>query len=153
MIAYILRDDSISDAMEKSLRYAESFEYFSELSRILDHARLLALDASVAPSDAIHRLGGGWVGEEALAIAVYCALRFSSSFRDAIIAAVNHDGDSDSTGAICGAMLGAALGVGAIPGDWLEVLENRNDIARIADLMHGLFVEGDCKLLEGDLPC
>ncbi|WP_408633008.1 ADP-ribosylglycohydrolase family protein [Mycobacterium ostraviense] len=46
---------------------------------------------------------------------------------------VNHDGDSDSTGSIAGNLLGAALGVGAISGEWLEPLELRDVISEIAD--------------------
>ena len=57
----------------------------------------------------MQRLGEGWVAEEALAIAVYavCATR---SFRDAVITAVNHEGDSDSTGAIAGNLAGTLYG-------------------------------------------
>ena len=52
--------------------------------------------------DAIHQLGEGWVGDEALAIAVYCVLKYSGDIDNALIAAVNHNGDSNSTGAITG---------------------------------------------------
>jgi ADP-ribosyl-[dinitrogen reductase] hydrolase len=48
---------------------------------------------------------------------------------------VNHGGDSDSTGAITGSMLGALLGVGAIPGEWLQSLELREAIEAVADDM------------------
>jgi hypothetical protein len=47
--------------------------------------------------------------------------------------AVNHDGDSDSTAAIAGNLLGAALGVEAIPQRWLSALEARRVIAEVAD--------------------
>ncbi|MBQ6603048.1 MAG: ADP-ribosylglycohydrolase family protein [Eubacterium sp.] len=60
--------------------------------------------------DNIEELGGGWVGEEALAIALYCAVRFPQNFPEALRASVNHSGDSDSTGAVCGNILGAYLG-------------------------------------------
>ena len=93
--------------------------------------------------DAIRQLGQGWVGEEALAIAVYCALRHPDSFEDAIIAAVNHSGDSDSTGAIAGNIMGAALGLKAIPEKYLERLELRDVILDLAD---DLF--NDCQMEE-----
>jgi ADP-ribosylglycohydrolase len=92
-----------------------------------------ALAASDTPRQAaITRLGQGWVAEEALAISIYCAL-VAQSFRDGVILAVNHDGDSDSTGAIAGNLLGAMQGVRAIPADWLEGLELRTVIAELAD--------------------
>lgn len=80
---------------------------------------------------AIAELGEGWVAEEALAISVYCAL-VAKDFRDGIILAVNHDGDSDSTGSITGNLLGAILGVTAIPSHWLDGLELRSVIAELA---------------------
>lgn len=46
---------------------------------------------------------------------------------------VNHGGDSDSTGAIAGNLLGAALGASAIPQRWLDALELREVIERLAD--------------------
>jgi len=50
-----------------------------------------------------------------------------------VLLAVNHDGDSDSTGAICGNLLGAALGAGAIDDDFLGDLEGRDVIQQTAD--------------------
>jgi ADP-ribosylglycohydrolase len=91
------------------------------------------LSSSALPHDeAISRLGHGWVAEEALAISIYCAM-VARSFKQGIILAVNHDGDSDSTGAIVGNLLGAMLGAKAIPEDWLEPLELRSVITEIAE--------------------
>ena len=82
--------------------------------------------------EALEGLGGGWVGEEALAIAVCCALT-AENFSEGVLRAVNHSGDSDSTGAIAGNLLGALWGEAAIPAAWLAELELRADIARLAD--------------------
>lgn len=90
---------------------------------------------------AIARLGEGWVAEEALAISLYCAL-VAGSFSEGVLMAVNHDGDSDSTGSITGNLLGTMLGVQAIPSQWLEPLELRDVIAELAQDLHG-FVEWD----------
>lgn len=70
-----------------------------------------------------------------MAIAVYCALKHPTDFRAAVVAAVNHSGDSDSTGSICGAILGASLGLDAIPAEWQEQVENRDELVRIADAL------------------
>ena len=78
-------------------------------------------------------LGEGWTGEEALAIALYCALRHFDSFEDAMIASVNHGGDSDSTGAVCGNILGTAIGYEAIPQFYKDDLELHDLILHIAD--------------------
>lgn len=50
-----------------------------------------------------------------------------------MIAAVNHNGDSDSTGAITGNILGAYLGINSIPKDWTERVELKNEIIQVAD--------------------
>ena len=82
---------------------------------------------------AIRQLGEGWVAEEALAIAVYCALKYEDDFNRALIASVNHDGDSDSTGALTGNLLGARLGLSGIPAKYLEHLECKSVILELAD--------------------
>lgn len=73
--------------------------------------------------ECISELGEGWTGDLALAIAVYCALRHTDSFEDAVVAAVNHSGDSDSTGAICGNIMGLIHGYDDIPAHFKEHLE------------------------------
>lgn len=85
--------------------------------------------------DAIHLLGQGWVGEEALAIAVYCAVKYADDPEKALIAAVNHRGDSDSTGALAGSILGAKLGLQGIPEKFTEKLELRDVILQTADAL------------------
>ena len=83
--------------------------------------------------DAIKELGEGWVAEEALAIAVYSCLKYSNSFEDAVVCAINHDGDSDSTGSIAGNIIGAYLGEEAIPNYYTDNLELKDVILEIAD--------------------
>lgn len=92
-----------------------------------------SLQASdTAPDEAIRQLGQGWIAEEALAIGVYCALK-ARDIEAAVIMAVNHDGDSDSTGLIAGHLLGAMQGRSAIPERWLLPLELRAIIEDMAD--------------------
>ena len=81
----------------------------------------------------LSELGEGWVGEEALAVALYCALKYIDNFEQAMIASVNHGGDSDSTGAVTGNILGAALGYEAIPQFYKDDLEMHDLILHMAD--------------------
>jgi len=106
-------------------------ENYEETLRAVESAEELAA-RSLPPREAIARLGQGWVGEEALAISIYCAL-VARSFEQGVILAVNHDGDSDSTGAITGNLLGALYGVKALPPAWLEPLELREVIEEVAE--------------------
>ena len=71
--------------------------------------------------------------EEALAIAIYCALKYRTDFTTALVTAVNHDGDSDSTGAITGNILGAYLGLNQIPPRWIQQVELSNVLSQVAD--------------------
>ena len=81
----------------------------------------------------VESIGGGWTGEEALAIALYCATRHFDNFEQALIAAVNHAGDSDSTGAVTGNILGAAIGYRNIPQFFWDDLELHDVILHMAD--------------------
>ena len=93
----------------------------------------------------IAELGEGWVAEETLAIAVYCALKYADDFEKAVIAAVNHDGDSDSTGAVAGNILGASLGYDAIPKKFIENLELKDTVSELAENLCN-----DCQMTEHD---
>lgn len=84
----------------------------------------------------------GWIGDEDLAIGVYCALRHESSFEEGILAAVNHSGDSDSRGAVAGAILGARLGEKAIPPRWPDPLEVKGNIESVAEQLFDTFHGG-----------
>lgn len=72
----------------------------------------------------IRRLGEGWVGEEALSIALY-AVYAAKSFEEVIQISINHDGDSDSTGAIAAQLWAAHYGLPEAYRSW----ESRLDIA------------------------
>lgn len=96
--------------------------HLGEFTELMQEAVFLA-DSRISTDSAILKLGEGWVGDEALAVALYCAVKFENDFEAALIAAVNHDGDSDSTGAVCGNLLGAKLGLSGIPETFRTDLE------------------------------
>lgn len=144
LVARIIEGDSLNEALDKTVASLVTYPGHDETLQALQSARQQAADPSVTPSpEAVTRLGAGWVGEEALAIAVYCALVAADDFAYGVRLAVNHGGDSDSTGAITGNILGALLGRDAIPAGWLERLELREVIETVGrDLLAG-FCEGD----------
>jgi len=106
------------------------------------------VEAGFPPEAAIPRIGDGWVGEEALGVTLYCALT-ASDFESAVRMAVNHDGDSDTTGSLVGQVLGMILGEGAIPDRWLRDLELRETIADVATDLAG-FLRWELDLYESD---
>lgn len=109
--------------------------YHNDVERMAELAEraIFLLDSEKTDLENISHLGEGWTGEEALAIALYCALKHFDSFEDAMIAAVNHGGDSDSTGAVTGNILGTAIGYEAIPQYYKDDLEMHNLILHMAD--------------------
>ncbi len=117
------------DAAQKLFAGDENLPYLCELT---DRAVALSENAD-GDLDNIHLLGEGWVAEEALAIAIYCALRHQDDFSAALIASVNHKGDSDSTGAILGNILGAWVGYAGIDEKWKTDIEIADVILELAD--------------------
>lgn len=132
MIAELTCGAEVADALDVALYILRGYDGCMETYRALDHARTLEA-SDVSPMDAVRRLGQGWVAEEALAIAVYCAMCHSGSFENAVRLAVNHDGDSDSTGAICGNIMGAMYGESVLPKRWLKKLELADTIRMVSD--------------------
>lgn len=103
----------------------------SEVLAALNKAATLAR-SDTNPDTAIAKLGGGWTAEEALGIGIYACLR-TKSLEAALVMAINHSGDSDTTGAVAGNLAGSMYGVNAIPVRWMEPLELSEVIQRVAD--------------------
>ena len=131
IIAAIVEGNTLEAAVDGSLASLKDYEGHEECKAILEQT-LGLVESDLPDHEAIKKIGEGWVGEEALAIAIYCALKYQDDFRKAIIASVNHSGDSDSTGAITGNIVGAYLGLGSIPKEWTPKLELRAVITKIA---------------------
>jgi ADP-ribosyl-[dinitrogen reductase] hydrolase len=65
--------------------------------------------------------------------AAFWAVTQHTTLEEAIIAGVNLGQDSDTTGAVAGALAGARWGVAAIPDRWLSVLQPRAELTALAD--------------------
>jgi ADP-ribosylglycohydrolase len=68
---------------------------------------------------------------DTLEASVWCC-SFSKSFRDAVLAAVNLGGDSDTTGAVTGGLAGVMYGAPAIPAEWRESISRGKEVAQLA---------------------
>lgn len=73
---------------------------------------------------ALDHIGQGWTGEEAVALALYCVLRYPDDYAACVRRAANTNGDSDSIACIAGGIMGARLGLDAVPRDWRLRCEN-----------------------------
>jgi ADP-ribosylglycohydrolase len=123
----------VAEAMQKAAQKYKCLKYSVDiLQALLDKALDLA-NADMPDCEAIQQIGEGWVAEETLAIAVYCCAKHFDDFEKAMIASVNHGGDSDSTGAVTGNILGAAIGYEAIPEHFKADLQLHDVILHVAD--------------------
>ena len=112
--------------------YPGCFDEIRSLREMVEGAVTLS-KGNTSDVENIKQVGEGWIGDEALSIALYCALKHFDDFEEAMIAAVNHGGDSDSTGAVTGNILGAAVGYDAIPQFFKDDLEMHDLILHMAD--------------------
>ena len=78
-------------------------------------------------------LGNGIEAFNSVPSAIYSFLVHHDSFARAVIHAVSLGGDTDTIGAMTGAIAGAYLGVDAIPNQWRDKLENRSYIVELAE--------------------
>ncbi len=133
LVGAVMRGDTLADSVDFTLRFLKQQEHHEETTRALEHA---VQAASRPPSAAaVEALGGGWVAEEALAIAIYAALAHPGpdEILDALSLSVSHSGDSDSTGSICGNILGALHGETALPPELAFEVEGRGTTLTLAD--------------------
>ncbi|MGV3598950.1 MAG: ADP-ribosylglycohydrolase family protein [Bacteroidota bacterium] len=57
----------------------------------------------------------------------------TSSYKEAVLKAVNLGEDTDTTGAVTGGLAGLIYGTNEIPYEWLYVLARKDDISKLAD--------------------
>lgn len=133
LLAGLSLPDSIKAAKDELARHPFHKETLAAICKAESFAKSRPRERA-----ALRELGKGFVAEEALAMGLYCALS-ARDFEDGIILAVNHSGDSDSTGSITGNLLGALLGLEAIPDRWLTPLELRSTIEALADDLAAVF--------------
>lgn len=122
---------ALEDSVHRALALLAERESHQETTDALK-AALGSVRQGLPSPERVEALGSGWTAEEALAIGVYCAL-VAEDVRHGLLLAVNHSGDSDSTGSVCGNLLGAQHGETALPPGWLAELEGRGTILQLAD--------------------
>lgn len=134
--------ENFLEIIELGLKMARMFggnftAYVAEFEQMIEKAVELT-NSKLTDVEAINQIGEGWTGDETVAIAVYCVLKHLDDFESAIVASVNHNGDSDSTGAVTGNIIGAIVGYDAIPQHFKDNLELHDVILHMAnDLWEG----------------
>jgi ADP-ribosylglycohydrolase len=131
VVALLLRGTTLNEAIGIAKAELRKHDWHEETLAAIELAERLSLSEPNSP-DAVRKLGEGWIAEDALAVSLYSAM-CARDFESGVVLAVNHDGDSDSTGSITGNLLGSIHGIRQIPQRWLEPLELRTVIEEMAD--------------------
>jgi len=115
------------------------FSFTEGISKEFDEAILKVKECLYWDNEekALNYLGEGWIGEEAVTLALYCFLKYPGDYEKVVIRGANTNGDSDSIACIGGSISGAYLGFNAIPDEWVKEIEKSeylNDLAtRLAE--------------------
>lgn len=127
-VIHIIKDGGdLDEAITASINILKTYPAHEECLEAVEQATDLAQRSHCVP-ETIEKMGGGWIAEEALAISLYCAMVDKDDFKKGVLLAVNHSGDSDSTGTITGNILGCLLGGSVIQSSWLHKLELKDVI-------------------------
>lgn len=132
IISFLNSGYSLIDTISSTIPILKSYSNHEETLEAIMMA--VKLSEQQKPSfQKIGELGQGWIAEEALSISLYCALSYPDNFQKAVISAINHSGDTDSTGALTGNLQGLILGEEAIPAKWIRNLELEQVIRTVGE--------------------
>ena len=74
---------------------------------------------------------------DTLEASLWCIFN-TTSYKDAVLKAVNLGDDANTVGAITGGLAGIIYGYDTIPSEWLEVLAKKDDIIELADKLDSI---------------
>jgi ADP-ribosylglycohydrolase len=131
LVRFLVEGIDLRRAADRSLAILRGYDQHDETEEAIEKAIALAGQPCRDRAEAVETLGGGWVGEEALAIGLYAALS-AGSFVEVIRIATNHSGDSDSTASIAGQLWGAMNGMDGIPHVWVSALDVLSPLLHLA---------------------
>jgi poly(ADP-ribose) glycohydrolase ARH3 len=109
------------------------------MRRQLDRAAAM-IDSDLGPAEAGELLGNSATGHESVPTAIFAAAS-QLGFEQAVGFAVRCGGDTDTLGAMAGALAGAACGSTSIPARWLDALEDGERGRRYVERLAGALAE------------
>ncbi|MFE7799324.1 ADP-ribosylglycohydrolase family protein [Nocardia sp. NPDC057440] len=150
--------DRVVSGIELPIAVQQTVAQLTEIPAAAETAtaltRAVELSEHAATAELLEQVGAGWIAEECLAIAVFCALHAAQTndARAALLLSVNHSGDSDSTGAVAGNLIGASHGVSGLPMEWVSAVEGRDVLVQVADDLVVNYGLGDRSALDARYP-
>ncbi|WP_292387887.1 ADP-ribosylglycohydrolase family protein [Methanosarcina sp. UBA5] len=120
----------------------EMFEPLLEVTQGISQEFTQALKSSyktaysdIGDEEGLKKLGQGWYADETFALAYFCILRYPNDYKKAVQTAVNITGDSDSVASVAGGILGARMGIDAVPALWIEALKEKEKLEEMVGLL------------------
>ena len=115
------------------------------VTEMLDSLQDVRANRDVEDDDVCHITGGGWIGEEAVAAALWCVLRAEGDFRQSVLRGANSSGDSDSIASIAGGIAGAMCGLHALPLEWVRDVEEGARLRELGRVLHHVATTGEVR--------
>jgi len=116
-----------SEELEKQSFVSDLITFVTEESKLykakLKHVKEL-LECVSDKAEVINRLGNDSSAPNSVPTAIYSFISHNHDFEDSVSYAVSLGGDTDTIGAMTGAISGAYHGKSGMPESWLDVLEN-----------------------------
>jgi len=122
---------------------SESFNPIDFLEKLIEFTRVDAYKEKLEKAkgllnnddkrEIIRNLGNSVEALNSVPTAIYCFAKHHESYAKAVLYAISLGGDTDTIGAMTGAIAGAYHGIENIPNAWKQKLEKRDYIKRLAD--------------------
>lgn len=142
---YLLNDLKSEEALKSCMNYLSHKKLIKRFNTIIDMQE-------EEPDRVKNVLGLGTSVMEVVPLAFYSFLHSQDNFEDIVLTAVNASGDTDTLGAIAGALGGAYLGISKIPPNFLEQLEAinllKNRAVELIEKSNYLKIDFDLKIIQ-----
>ena len=128
IIAALIAGNSVKDSLRLIVDHLDDFDVPLP---VLERLSELEASSYIQPST---------MAFDALEVALVCLLRTETA-ESALVEAINLGGASQTTGAVCGALAGAAYGLARLPDRWWQRLDDVEAFVDLADRLYNLASE------------
>lgn len=127
IIAYIIQGYDMKTSILKSLEILKTYNNHENTEHWVKYA-VNSSENECSSRFVMYNIVKSPTADRTLAASLYCCLKNSDNYQNAVLMAVNHDGDSDTIGSITGNIMGAYLGESAIPQSWKNSVQLNNEL-------------------------